>query len=264
MTDLADDDLAKRDTLPGRTPPSLRVVLDPPPAASRSAAVRLGVAAGLSRLRRRSSLLAIALAVALVVVSALVERAANPAAAASASLFTAFRLVVPLLAFAAVSEVTDRGRLDDAAWPIARYGAARLEVAFGIVGAAAAVIAIACAALGLVAALLAHGPADPPLVRDALTAAWIGALTGPAYVSWFSFGAGRSASAAAVATAPLFSSISSPAGSTGVLGALLPRGGAENLLGGAAPLGMSQPASAAALVAMTLALAALAALRARD
>jgi hypothetical protein len=262
VTDLADDDLAKRDTLPGRTPPSLRVVLDPPPAASRSAAIRLGFAAGLSRLRRRSSLLALALAVALVVVGALVERAANPAAAASASLFATFRLVVPLLAFAAVAEVTDRGRLDDAAWPIARYGAARLEVALGIVGAAAAGIAVACGALALVATLLAHGPADPPLARDVLTAAWIGALTGPAYVSWYAFGATFGKRGGGRYAPLLLDFIAG--GSTGVFGALLPRGGAENLLGGEAPLGMSQPASAAALVAMTLALAALAALRARD
>ncbi|HVY47084.1 MAG TPA: hypothetical protein VHB21_14450, partial [Minicystis sp.] len=49
--------------------------------------------------------------------------------------------------------------------------------------------------------------------------------------------------------------------STGLLGAVLPRGNALNLLGGAAPLGLSQPTSSLLLALMTVVLVVAAALR---
>ena len=110
--------------------------------------------------------------------------------------------------------------------------------------------------------LVAHGPADPPLARDALTCAWVGALTAAAYAGWFSFGAtffarGRGR------WVPLVLDFALGA-STGVLGVLLPRGNADNLLGAEAPLGLPQATSSVALAAMALLLATGAAVRCRD
>ncbi len=127
-----------RDTMPGREPRSMRLVLDPPPLAPAFSAVRLGVTMGLARLARRPALLALLLAAALVVTGALIERSADPVSAATAALRGTFRLVLPLLSFALVGEVSERGRLDDAAWPAARFGVARRDVALGLLVAAGA------------------------------------------------------------------------------------------------------------------------------
>ncbi len=88
-------------------------------------------------------------------------------------------------------------------------------------------------------------PALRRFVRDLLVSGWIGALTGAAYAGWFSLGAtffrrgvGR--------FVPLAVDLLL-GGSAGVIGALLPRGNAVNLLGGPSPLGLGQPASAALL-----------------
>ena len=253
-----------RDTLPGREPRSMRLVLDPPPLAPAFSAVRLGVSMGFARLARRPALLALLLAAALVVSGALIERAADPVSAAAAALRGTFRLVLPLLAFALVGEVTERGRLGDAAWPAARFGVARRDVALGLLGAAALVAAIAGAVLAVVSVALAHGPGDPPVVADAVKCAWIAALTSAAYVAWLGFaatfgkGGWRWKHWLPLVVDFVFGA------SGGVVGAILPHGNALNLLGGRAPLDMAQPTSSVLLVLMTVVMALLAALRAGD
>ena len=251
-----------RDTLPGREPRSMRLVLDPPPLAPAFSAVRLGVSMGLARLARRPALLALLLAVALVVSGALIERAADPVSAATAALRLTFRLVLPLLAFALVGEVTERSRLADAAWPAARFGVARRDVALGLLVAAALVAAIAGAILAVVSVALAHGPADPPVVADAVKCAWIAALTSAAYVTWIGFGATFGKRGGWRWVPLLFDLVFGASG--GVVGAILPHGNALNLLGGPAPFDMAQPTSSVLLVLMTFVMALLAALRAGD
>lgn len=214
-----------------------------------------------SRLLRRRVALLGALGLALSIASAIIERRVSSAGAVDRALLSTFRLVIPLATFAVVTEASGRARLFEAAWPIARYGASQRHVVLGIVAAAAAVASILAALCAAAAVLVASSPASPPVAKDALLSAWIGVVTALAYAGWFAAGStfhkhGRGR------LWPLLADFII-GGSAGLAGAILPRGNAANLLGGAAPLGLSQPASMAILLAAALVLSLLAAQRSR-
>ena len=224
--------------------------------------VRVGLALAARRLLGRRALAAVGLGAALTLTSAAIEVAVTSAGAVDRTLTATFRLIIPLVAFALAAGALDRDHLRDAAWPAARFGLPRAPVALGLCAAAAIAAATAGALLAALAAIAAHTAAAPPLLRDALLSGWIGALAGAAYAGWFSLGAtflrrGRGRLVPLAADLLL-------GGSTGALGALLPRGNAVNLIGGSAPLGLSQAASAGILFVTALALLLAAALRARD
>jgi hypothetical protein len=109
---------------------------------------------------------------------------------------------------------------------------------------------------------VAHAPGNPPLAGDAITSAWVAALAAAAYTSWFALGAtfGRRGGGR---WAPLLLDFVM-GGSTGLAGALLPRANAASLLGGAAPLGMTQASSSVILAGSVMVLAGIAALRCRE
>ncbi|WP_437817942.1 hypothetical protein [Sorangium sp. So ce1078] len=218
--------------------------------------VRLGMEMALSRLRARRPLLALALGVALAVAAAVIEVAFGSSGAVDRALLATFRLVTPLTIFALAADAADRTGLRDAAWPAARFGASSHHVAFGIALATTLAAALAGALLAVVVVAAAQGPGGAPFVRDVLISGWIGALTGAAYAGWFSFGATflRRGLGRFVPLAADFLL----AGSAGVVGALMPRGNAVNLLGGPSPLGLGQPTSAG-LLALTVVLLTLAA-----
>ncbi len=226
------------------------------------AAIRLGAGAALARIFRRATALAALLGLALLVVATVIERRAGSAGAVFRVLGGTFRLILPLVTFAVAAAATGHDRLREAVWPLARYGASRRRLAFGTVLAAAFASAALAAFFAVVSVVLAHGPGDPPLLRDAFQSAWIGALTASAYAAWFSFGAvflrrGRGR------WIPLVLDILFGA-STGLLGAVFPRGNAANLLGGAAALQLSQPASSAVLLVSTVLLTLFASLLCRE
>jgi hypothetical protein len=136
------------------------------------------------------------------------------------------------------------------------------DVALGTILCAMAASAALAALFAVVSVVLAHSPSEPPLLRDAFQSAWIGALTASAYAAWFSFGAvfwkrGRGR------WVPLVLDLLFGA-STGLLGAVFPRGNAQSLLGGAAPLHLSQPSSSVVLALSALALTVLASLLCRE
>jgi hypothetical protein len=254
------DSVPSRETLPGHA----RTELGPrelgvQPRVGFGAAVGLGLAVGRERLWRRPTALSALLGLSLVIVGAVIERRAGAAGAVDRTLSGCFRLVIPLVSFGVAAEATGRGDLRSGVWPIARYGVSRREVALGLL-AMAMVVSMALAALFAVASVaLAHGPGEPPLLRDGLQCAWIGALTAGAYTAWFSLGAtffklGRGRWVLLIADF-LFGS------SAGVLGALFPRGNAQNLLGGVAPMHLPQTASSAILLGSAVILTLLAALR---
>ncbi len=218
--------------------------------------VRLGMEMALSRLRARRPLLALGLGVALAAAAAVIEVAFGSSGAVDRALLATFRVVTPITIFALAADAADRTALRDAAWPAARFGASSHHVALGIALATALTAALVGALLAVVVVAAAWGPGAAPFIRDMLLSGWIGALTGAAYAGWFSLGAtflrrglGRFVPLAADF---LFG------GSAGVVGALMPRGNAVNLLGGPSPLGLGQPASAGllALSAVLLVLAA--------
>jgi len=116
------------------------------------------------------------------------------------------------------------------------------------VAVAALLAALLSAGLGATVAIVAHGVDDPPAAHDAWLSAYAGALGGAAYAALFSFGAsfGKRGGGRAVLLV-----LDWALGSNRSAASLLtPRGHLRNLLGGEAPFGLSERASAAALLAI--------------
>ncbi len=159
-------------------------------------------------------------------------------------------LVLPLLAYALVRVTFGWGSLRTSTAPVVAFGAQPVRAAAAVI----AVAAITCAAIGALvaatAAFVAHGVSDPPPLRDAATSAYAGALGGMAYAAWFSLGAtfGRRGGGCGVLLI-----VDWILGATAGAGALVtPRGHLRNLLGGSPPMDLTQRASVAALLALTL------------
>ena len=248
----------ERTTLPGRSADGLPpIVMEAPHPASPTAALRIGAAMASARILRRELSLAVLLGAALVVLSAVLERRVTVAGAVDRTLAATFNLVVPLASFTIAAMATGRQSLGDAVWSAARYGVARRDVALGVIGAAAITSAALSAALSALAVVAAGGGGG-----DAITSAWIAALTATAYVSWFSLGATfgkRGGGRLAVLLVDF-----AIGGSAGIAGAILPRGNAASLLGGPGPLHLPQASSSALLLVSALSLAGLAAVRCRE
>lgn len=249
-----------RDTLPGKR----KTAMGPhevgvQPEVGLGAGILLGLLAGRDRILRRPTILSAILGAALVLVGAAIERRVGTSGAVDRTLFSTFRIVIPLVSFGVAAEAAGRTNLRDGVWPIARYGVARRDVAFGAILAAALASAALAAIFAVASVVLAHAPSAPPLVHDAFQSAWIAALTASAYVAWFSFGA-TFAKGGRGRWIPLLADFL-VGGGAGLFGAILPRGNAQNLLGGAAPLHLTQPASSGILLVSATALAILAALR---
>ncbi len=221
--------------------------------------VLLGARLGLSRLRHRRTAGALLLATALVLSGAWIELAAGSLGAVDRALAGTFRLIVPLLTLALVSRAGTREGVGAGAYALARYGLPRFAVAMGTAASGAAAAAAAAAPLAALTVLLSHSLSAPPLARDMLMSAWIGAATALAYAGWIAFGGtfwrGRGRWAPLAADFVI-------GGSTGLAGVLLPRAHASSLLGLAAgPLAVPPSASFAALFVMAAALLGAAALR---
>lgn len=221
------------------------------------AGIVLGARAAMARMATRAG---IAVAMAAVLLAALAGRLEHRAAASQAvdrALASVFDLVIPLASFALVSIVVGRQRLQDAVWPLARFGADRRFVAAGQVLAAAAAAALVGGLAALLAVVMAHGPTSQPLARDALTSGWIGALTAGAYAGWLSLGATFLRGGGGRIAVLLVDFL---VGGVGLVAWVMPRGLAMNLLGLVATE-LPQRGASAALVVTTAATVALAALR---
>lgn len=219
------------------------------PASPIARGLLLGARLGLERLRDRRTAAALFLALALAVSGAWIEVEAGSLGAVDRALAGTFRLVVPLLTLALVTRAASREGIAAGAFPLARYGLPRFAVTLGLAAGAALVAALASAVLAAVTVAFAHSAAAPPLLRDMLLSAWIAAVTALAYTAWIALGTtflrGRGGWAPVIADFLV-------GGSTGLLGALLPRAHASSLLGlSHGPLSIPPPASFAALFAMT-------------
>lgn len=231
-------------------------------AVSAATGVRLGFVTAARRGGSRASVLLLVLALALVVSGGLIERRITSWGAVDRSLLSTFRLVVPLYCFALATAACQRLGLRDAAWTVARFGAARRDVATGIVLFLVSASALSGAVFSMAAVLSAYGSASRPLVTELFTCTWIGALVSAAYGAWFAFGSaffdrGRGR------WVPLVLDFLLGAG-TSAISAFFPRSHARGLLGAMGPTHFSQPQSCIALIVMLLALSALAVVRARD
>lgn len=224
--------------------------------------VRLGFMTAGRRLMSRPTFLLVALALALAVVGGIIERRVTTWGAVDRSLLSTFRLVIPLYCFAIAARACQRTGLRDAAWSVARFGAARRDVALGIVIALVLVSAASGVLLSMAAVVSAHGAASRPLALELFTSGWIGGLVAAAYAAWFAFGSaffdrGRGR------WVPLVLDFLFGSG-TGVFAAIIPRSHARGLLGEAGPTGFSQPQNCMALVVMLIVLSVLAITRSRD
>lgn len=230
-------------------------------AASFSSGLRGGAIIAFARLRSRSFGVSFALASALTIVGALVERRMGPSGAVDRSLGLVFSWVIPLLTLATLSVVVGPRSLRDATWPIARFGAPRALCALGVVGATMAACALASVVLTLLAVTIGHAPSSAPLLGDLATSAWISGLTGSAYAAFFAFGAtlGRAGGGRSVILALDF-----VLGRTELFGVVLPRGNAANLIGVGSSLEASQRTSSILLVGVAVFVALIATWRSRD
>lgn len=201
-----------------------------------------------SQLSKRRMGLTFFLAFALAISSALIEKYFTQLGAVDRALESTFRLLIPLLCFAILSEITGRADLRDAAWPMARFGANHRDIVMGMLAASVLASALFSAALALVSVIAAHSKSAPPILSDAMLSAWIAMVTALAYTGYYALGAtffrfGRGRFVPLIIDF-LFG------GSVGLIGALLPRGNAINLLGGPAPMGLSQSKSFVLLLVM--------------
>lgn len=199
---------------------------------------------------------------ALAVVVAILARSSGSSRVADHVLLGAYgALALPLLVYAVVTATLGGEGLARAGAPLVAFGAKPAHAAVAAVAVAAAASAALGALLAIAVAAIAHGASDPPLARDLATSAWIGALGASSYAAAFAFGAsfgarGFGRSAVLVVDWLLGSG-------NGAASLFTPRAHLRNLLGGSAPLDLSQRASIALLVLLALLYAALAVLRVR-
>ncbi len=224
--------------------------------------VRLGFVTATRRLQSRATLLLVTLSLALVISGGIIERHLTTWGAVDRSLSSTFRLVIPLYGFAIATAACHRRGLREAAWSVARFGAARRDVALGIVLSIVAASMLGGVFLSMAAVLSAHGPSARPLMTELFTSGWIGGLVAAAYASWFAVGStffdrGRGR------WIPLVLDFLLGSG-TGAIAAFFPRSHARGFLGDIGPTHFSQPQSCLALFVMLILLVSLSTMRSRD
>jgi hypothetical protein len=165
-------------------------------------------------------------------------------------------LALPFVAYAAVGATLGGDGLARSTRALVAYGASPARVAAVTVALAIAIAAAVACILGVLIAAIAHGPADPPLVRDLLTTGGVSLLGGAAYAALFAFGA--SIGARGFGRAWLLAADWVLGSSDGFAGVLTPRAHVRSLLGGEAVAELSGRWSAVLLVALTLFFAGLA------
>jgi hypothetical protein len=189
------------------------------------------------------------------------RRSGAPSSVGDALLSPYGSIALPLLVYAVVGAALGGDGLSRSVRSLARFGASPQQAALATLLVAAGASAALASLVGVLVVALAHGPADPPALRDALTVAWVAALAGAAYAGLFGLGASfgkRGGGRTAVLVLEWLLG-----GSSGVVGLVTPRAHLRSLLGGPASDGLSGHASALALAALALGFTALAARRAR-
>lgn len=179
-----------------------------------------------------------------------ITRNAGGASADRAILGVFGPFVLPLLAYGIVAATFNGQRVGTAGAPLRAYGAAGGRVAMISALVAMAATALLGAILAPSLILLGHSAFDPPLAQDALTSAWIGALAGATYASFFTLGAcfGKNGGGRGVF---LFVNWVLGAGK-GASALFVPYGHVRSLLGGDPVLSLSQRGSAIGLAVVAV------------
>jgi hypothetical protein len=158
-------------------------------------------------------------------------------------------IVLPLLAFGLAGSLVGSSSLRSTVTPFAAFGASPVLVAAATLIVAVVATTVLGSALACVLAIIAHGPGDPPLARDALASAYAGALGGLAYGALFTMGASlgrRGGGRALLLVADWLLGLVGGAASL-----VTPRAHLRSLLGGAPA--MDLPGGVSALVLLILA-----------
>lgn len=199
-------------------------------------------------------MLAIALAIA--------ARSSGSSRAADHALLGSYGpLVLPLLAYTLVGAVVGAQSLSSSTAPLVALGAQPARASAVALLVAAAACTVAGGLVAAVVALLAHGSADATIGRDAIASAYASGLGGAAYAAWFLLGASLGKRGGG---RPVLLVVDWLLGATdGAASLATPRGHVRNLLGGTAPMDLSQRASAGVLVVLAIACALIVLKRAR-
>jgi hypothetical protein len=124
----------------------------------------------------------------LAIVAALAERARAWPAAGHVLLGAFGAIALPLLVYSVVGAALGGQGLSRAGRPLMAFGASPTRIAASTLAVTMLVSTFLCAVLSSIVAALAHGPSDPPLIRDLWTSAWVGGLGGASYAAFFVFG----------------------------------------------------------------------------
>jgi hypothetical protein len=199
---------------------------------------------------------------ALAVAFAVTARSSGSLHAADHALLGAFApLVLPLLTYVLAGAVIGARSLSLSAAPMVALGARPTQATAATMSVAIAACALSSGLLAIVVDVVAHASADPPLGRDAVACAYAGGLGGGVYASWFALGASFGKRGVG---RPVLLVLDWVLGAgDGPTALVTPRAHIRNLLGGSAPLQLSERTSALALVVLALACVTLAIRRVR-
>jgi hypothetical protein len=213
------------------------------------AGFQAGFRSGLRSAVAPRTLVGAAVTLVIVALIALAERQAGIFGAANRALEDMlFGLILPFMLLYAATRILEPVRFDDATTPIARFGFSRRRVGLGLIVAAMLAGGTIAAIAAAETAVLAHDMTAPPAALDAVSCAWIGALTGFAYTGLFALGSTFGSRGGGRYWALGLDFV---LGATSGIGALFfPRGHAQNLLGGEPPMMLPQPASAVILLVL--------------
>jgi len=171
---------------------------------------------------------------------AVLARRGGAARGADEALLGAYgAIALPLLVYGLVAAVLGGNSLARSGVSLVSLGASPVRVARATVLVALLASGAAGGVLAVAVAVLAHGSADPPLVRDLAMSAEIGALGAAAYAAYFTFGA--SFGARGLGRSVLLIADWMVGVGRGSSAMLTPRAHLRSLLGGSAPLGAPAP-----------------------
>lgn len=153
-------------------------------------------------------------------------------------------LTLPLMSFTFVSASLFGGSLRSAVAPLVRLGASPLRALLTMFSVPVGASALAGAVVGAIVVAITRTPSSP--IVDLFMTTWIAALGGAAYAALFVAGSslGKRGGGRSVVLALDFVL----GASSGLFGAVSVRGHVRNLLGGVAPLEMSQRTSCVVLM----------------
>lgn len=170
-------------------------------------------------------------------------------------------VALPLVALGVFQASTGPAGLRASTRALQTFGASGWHTTLATIAVAAACAAGIVGGLGAAVTLIAHGAGDPPLARDVLTTAWVGALGAAAYVPYFAVGATFGARGGGRGIMLVLSWLLAEAGTFGAI--FSPHAHVRSLLGGPAAAPFSQRMSVLELVGLGLCCALFAAWRCR-